>query len=49
MPGPVNTTIIAPGDHPGQIEPEDVADLVWQVVALPQRTDVWEILLEPRS
>ena len=49
LPGPVNTTIIAKGDHPGLIEPEDVADLVWQVVALPQRTDVWEILLEPRT
>ena len=49
LPGPVNTTIIAEGDHPGLIEPDDVADLVWQVIALPARTDVWEILLEPRS
>lgn len=49
MPGGVNTTIIAKGDHPGLIEPEDVADLVWQVVAMPPRTDVWEILLEPKS
>ena len=49
LPGPVNTTIIAKGDHPGMIEPQDVADLVWQVVAMPLRTDVWEILLEPKS
>ena len=49
QPGPVNTTIISEGDHPGLIEPEDVAELVRHTIILPVRTDVWEILLEPKS
>jgi 3-oxoacyl-[acyl-carrier protein] reductase len=49
MPGPVNTTIIGKEDHPEFIQPADVADLVWQVVAMAPRTDVWEILLEPKG
>lgn len=49
QPGPVNTTIISKKDRPGAIQPQDVAELVRQVVAMPPQTDVWEILLEPRS
>jgi 3-oxoacyl-[acyl-carrier protein] reductase len=49
LPGPVNTSIIDKGDHPEWIQPEDVADVVWQVVAMPARTEVWEILLEPKT
>ncbi len=47
LPGPVNTTIIGKDNHPELIQPKDVAELVRQVISLPQNTDVWEILLEP--
>lgn len=48
MPGPVNTTIIADAaDHWEQIQPEAVAELVWQLVALPPTADVWETLVQP--
>jgi 3-oxoacyl-[acyl-carrier protein] reductase len=49
LPGPVNTTIISKKDNPALPQPEDIAELVWQVIALPQRADVWELLVEPRS
>lgn len=48
MPGPVNTTIIADAaDRWELIQPEAVADLVWQLVALPPTADVWETLVQP--
>ena len=50
MPGPVNTTIIAEkADRWELIQPEGVADLVSQLVALPPTADVWELLVEPGS
>jgi len=50
MPGPVNTTIIADkADRWELIQPEDVAEIVWQLIALPTTADVWEILMEPKS
>ena len=48
MPGPVNTTIIAETAERWElVQPEDVAEIVWQVLALPARADVWEVLVEP--
>ena len=48
LPGPVNTTIIAKeADRMDLPQPEDIADVVWQVIALPSRADVWEVLVEP--
>jgi len=48
MPGPVNTTIIAnAADRWDLIQPEDLAEIVWQMIALPPRADVWETLIEP--
>ncbi|OGV82669.1 MAG: hypothetical protein A3K19_32540 [Lentisphaerae bacterium RIFOXYB12_FULL_65_16] len=48
MPGPVNTTIISKTtDHWEYIQPEDVADVVRQLIVLPRTADVWEILVEP--
>ena len=48
MPGPVNTTIIADkADRWDLIQPEGVAELVHQLVALPPTADVWELLIEP--
>ena len=50
MPGPVNTTIIAEkADRWELIQPADVAEIVWQLIALPTTADVWEILVEPKS
>ena len=47
-PGPVNTTIIAnTADRWDLIQPEDLAEIVWQMIALPPRADVWETLVEP--
>jgi 3-oxoacyl-[acyl-carrier protein] reductase len=48
MPGPVNTTIIAKtANRADLIQPEDVAEVVRELVVLPRRADVWEILIEP--
>jgi 3-oxoacyl-[acyl-carrier protein] reductase len=49
LPGGVNTTILDNRDHPELIPPSHVAELVWQVIALAPQSDVWEILLEPKS
>ena len=50
MPGPVNTTIIAEkADRWDLTQPESVAELVAQLVALPPTADVWELLVEPGS
>ena len=48
MPGPTNTTICGgSGENWELIQPESVAEIVWQVVALPPTADVWETLIEP--
>lgn len=48
LPGPVNTTIIAnTAKRWDLIQPEDLAEIVWQMIALPPRADVWETLVEP--
>ena len=48
LPGPTNTTIIAKEASRTDLpQPEDIADVVWQVIALPPRADVWEVLVEP--
>jgi 3-oxoacyl-[acyl-carrier protein] reductase len=48
MPGPVNTTILGkPADRVDLIQPEDVAATVCQIVTLPARAEVKEILLVP--
>ncbi|NCO42548.1 MAG: short-chain dehydrogenase [Armatimonadetes bacterium CG_4_10_14_0_8_um_filter_66_14] len=48
MPGPVNTTICGgAADRWDLIQPEAVAEVVHQVIALPPTADVWEVLVEP--
>jgi NADP-dependent 3-hydroxy acid dehydrogenase YdfG len=48
MPGPVNTTILSKrADRADLIQPEDVAATVRQIVTLPARAEVKEILLVP--
>jgi len=50
MPGPVNTTIIAEtADRWELIQPEDVAAVVGQIIALPGTADVWETLIQPKG
>ena len=46
MPGPVNTSITGEADQPEILQPQDIAEVVWHLMALPPRAETWEVLVE---
>jgi len=48
MPGPVNTTIAGEkADQWHLLQPEDIAEIVWQITTVSKTADVWETRIEP--